>query len=67
MSTPRETRVGITEVMQLGVLKEDAGSKMLMLADILFGYENRLEHEKRTRVKHNHLSHSYCSRKVFKG
>lgn len=58
MSTPRERSVGITEVTQLGVLKEDVGSRMLMSADILFRYENRLEHEKRTRAKHNHLTHS---------
>jgi len=58
MSTARETSVGITEGTQRGVPRADAGSRMLMSADILSGYENRLEDEKRTRAKRNHLTHS---------
>ena len=50
--------MGITEGTQRGVPRADAGSRMLMSADILSGYENRLEDEKRTRAKRNHLTHS---------
>lgn len=58
----------ITEGTQHGVLEEDAGSRMLMSAAVLFDYEKELEHEMRTRVKRNHLTHSrFSRRKIFKG
>lgn len=53
----------ITEGMQHGVWKKEAGSRMLMSAAVLFDYEKELQHEKRARVKRNHLTHSQVSRK----
>lgn len=41
MSTPRKKHVGITEGTQHNVLKN-----LLISAGILFGYENKLEHER---------------------
>lgn len=40
-------------------MEEDAGGRMLVSADILFGYENKLKHKKTTRVKMSFfLAHS---------
>lgn len=62
MPTPRGCP-GVAAGMQRRVPREDAGGGTLISAAVLFGYEKELEHEKRPRVKRNHLTRSSFSRK----